>query len=351
MHGALFADPALARIAVDVDAKLKQQLGGESMHVATFFGVSDLCLGGFDLLSIACSTGVMAEHLMAISGNLDFSSVIQGREGVVAAGISAGDHCLIDLNRVTFALPCGMAALAALVLRMREFRFRVSLSAEASRAFSYMQNMNLFKDMGIYTDEAFNRHEQLERFCRMARVDFTVDTEKLSREMLAVVQAESETKADLLNCLSESLSNLWAHARTAGFALAQSFQRRTESERYHLAIADCGVGIGASLRRAYPVRNDEHALDLACQRGVTCYLEEPDRGHFGMGLFHIDEIVKASNGRFILCSGTCKRVRQGDHVAYHSIPAWQGTILSIELSRNGITSSKPLTHNRTLRHA
>ncbi len=293
----------------------------------------------------------MAHHSIQFVGDLDHESVIRHRLGLVNAGTYRGDQCLIDLNRVTFALPCGMAALAALVVKLLADDLTVRLSAEKSGAFQYMQNMNLFQQMGVQTDEEFNRRPQGGRFCRMVRVDFMVETEQLSRDMLAVVQPnDSSVKADLANCLSESLSNLWAHARIAGFALAQSFERGTEHERYELAVADCGGGILQSLREAYEIKDDKHALELACQRGVTSYKGNPRSWHYGMGLFHIDEVAKAANGSFTLCSGNWKRVRRGADVAYYPVSGWPGTIMTISLNRSGIMNAQIPPHTSVLRH-
>src|SRR5689334_7852963 len=71
----------------------------------------------------------------------------------------------LDLNEVTFVRPCGMASLAAWIERLLISKKHISITAEKSACFGYMQNMKLFKLLDI--PEEFNRHTQQVRFARM----------------------------------------------------------------------------------------------------------------------------------------------------------------------------------------
>jgi hypothetical protein len=279
---------------------------------------------------------------ITFNGELNCDAVL-GQTVVIAT--SSDQEVCMDLNGVTFARPCGMATLAAWVEHLLRSNYRLIVSADRSPSFKYMQNMNLFSLFNVYPVEQFNRHTQAERFMRMVRVDWQSNVTQIARDMRDSLQVDDRhVRAELFDCLDESISNLWAHAATPGFAVAQSYEQGTAQSGYELAIVDCGKGIRAGLLENPDYRgsipDDMIAVEMACRKGVSgaLYRYPHDQQHFGQGLFRIDTITKSTGGCFRLYSGAACRERCGDiPPAITSTPFWQGTILKLRLTREGLT--------------
>lgn len=239
----------------------------------------------------------------------------------------------LDLNEVTFAGPYGMASLAAWIERLLISQRNVSVTAERSVCFEYMQNMNLFNLFHIHEVEQFNRHPQRARFARMMRIDWQSNSSSIAREIRDCLEVEEPAvRGDLFTCLEESITNLWAHAAAPGFAVAQSYERGSPSCRYEIAIVDRGMGIREGLLKNTDysglIPDDVTALSKACESGISGakYRYPNDQQHFGLGLFHIDRMTESVGGVFQLCSGNACRRRDGMNVSVFTTPYWQGTI-------------------------
>lgn len=289
-------------------------------------------------------------HKIVFGSQLDHVAVSQH---AAAFTIALDAQLGIDLNGVTFARPCGIAALAAWIERLLRNNIQVSLSAEKSGSFDYMQNMNLFKVFNIFEGEDFNRHPQTGRFARMMRVDWQSDATWIARELRNSLQVEdARIGGELFSCLEEALTNLWAHAAAPGFAIAQAYQRGKTNCWYEIAIVDSGKGIRAGLLEnpdyQGKIRDDGVAVDNACQRGISgaIYRYRNDQQHFGLGLHQIDRIVESTRGEFMLYSGNACRKRQAFLVSINATDFWQGTMVLLKLTQEGL--AHPIIHPQGL---
>ena len=292
----------------------------------------------------------MEKLVIKFRGQLDYRSIVDHKLRQKAA---AETPILIDLDEVEFALPCGLAALAAWIDRSLAEKCDIAISALDSRAFTYMQNMNLFGLFGVYSKETFNRHEATGRFARMSRIDFNCDSSGIAKQLIAAMGVDRSGPAynDLLTCLDESLTNTWSHAGTCGYCLAQSFKRNTPECRYEIAMADGGRGILDSLseNKAYSLESDREAIECACREGTSREARAgvgSEQQHFGMGLYQIDRIAESVNARFYLCSGGWIRVRKGTFVSWRKCKPWQGTIVSLSLNQSGIDACHDVMRQR-----
>jgi hypothetical protein len=280
---------------------------------------------------------------LKFSGTLRFRTVLThpARHQVERSHVNT---IAIDLNEVEFANPCGIVTMAAWVEKLvKGNKKRLTITADRSPAFEYMQNMNLFRPFNLYKDESFNRHPPDGRFCRMARVAWDTPTDKVAEELAQTLQVPSEGPLinDLLTCLSESLSNIQAHARAAGYGMAQSFKRSQPDCWYELAICDFGRGIHESLTEnpEYSKLKNKEAIDAACRERVSRCKGDSNADHFGVGLWNIDTIASSSGGRFYCASGTNVRIRDGNRVYFEEIPYWRGTLIALQLPHGGIISA------------
>lgn len=278
---------------------------------------------------------------MANVSTFPFHGTLEAINIVNVAADSDQDHNIcIDLQCVRFAKPCGIATLAAWIDRILSDGRQVSVIPPTSPdVFQYLQNMNFFRIFNINEHECFNRHDQKGRFSRMTRIHWDADVDSLATQLTETIRKGNDAiRNDLLTCLAESLSNLQSHARSSGYCISQSFKRGSLDEYYEMAICDGGMGIASSLRdnADLQVQNDQHALEIACQRGISRVNQnDPNKQHFGMGLFQIDRITRSTEASFDLLSGGYMRCRNKEHLVYQPIKYWTGTVLKLMIPLAG----------------
>ena len=95
---------------------------------------------------------------------------------------------------------------------------------------------------------------------------------------------------------SELATNVLNHADSAGgYVLAQQYNYR-DGPIVEIAVADCGIGIHASLqknRNHEQIVSDADAIELAVKEGVSS-LDDRWRGY---GLYYVTDGVKQNNNR------------------------------------------------------
>jgi hypothetical protein len=120
---------------------------------------------------------------------------------------------------------------------------------------------------------------------------------------------EGEPFETLAYSLREIIRNIVEHSQTSNvWYAAQYWPQRNKVE---IAILDEGIGVKASLSKnsSLTVNDDEQALNLALQPGISEVVNahkgsySDEWANTGYGLFMVSEICKKS-GDFILCSGS-----------------------------------------------
>lgn len=163
----------------------------------------------------------------------------------------------------------------------------------------------------------------------------------------------------LSKVVGELHDNVASHARGGGFSSAQRY-RRAGGDVIQFAIVDWGVGMLRNVTKVSPgVITDEQAIDWCLQRGNTTAISSgdgweqrlpedsmfspyppsvrtitSDNHHQGLGLWHLQEIVRAAGGRFWVASGAaqCRYLAGGRGPSYDSLnPFWQGVAIEVEL--------------------
>lgn len=163
----------------------------------------------------------------------------------------------------------------------------------------------------------------------------------------------------LSKVVGEMHDNVASHSRGVGFSSAQRYERGA-GDVIQFALVDSGVGMLRNVRTVAPaVTSDEEAIDWCLQRGNTTAgskgdgweqrlpedsLFSPypptvgtvigDNHHQGLGLWHLQEIVRAAAGSFWVASGAgqCRYLAGSDGPAYDSLePFLQGVAIEVEL--------------------
>jgi anti-anti-sigma regulatory factor len=210
------------------------------------------------------------------------------------------DDFVLDFSGCNRAYTSGMVPLAALVddLRLKGDEFDLISPADPIPA-------RLFENTGLanfiapqkFTPSNFQgiRHVRIQRF-RSHEDQFP-----LVRSFMEIILKTTELSRDVFQglewSLNEVMDNIPNHAKSpvGGFASLTSM-----ADSVSFTVADCGIGILASLREGYPnLANDTEALGEAIKGGVT---RNKQFGQ-GNGLAGTLNIATGSGGSFSISSG------------------------------------------------
>lgn len=252
----------------------------------------------------------------------------------------------IDLRRMTFIGPCGVALLVAALHQLRQR----GLTAEGGAIYrptakgvdTYLHRIDFYKRLVSERDlrDHVGKREPLGmRECKHFPSDpddpgWNPALRAVTGDLLAAVEEvtktdeASHTSLDL--ALSELTENVGYHADTGlgGFAAVQYLRRSKELE---LGIADLGVGIAGSLRRnknlASAADDDLAAIRTALQVTVT---STPGRNS-GFGLTFTELLLALNKGRLLVRSGKGhveRGAKLSDRLVQQHLP---GTLVGMRL--------------------
>jgi hypothetical protein len=122
--------------------------------------------------------------------------------------------------------------------------------------------------------------------------------------------------------------NFWSHADEEANTIMLAYGSK---EKIEILIADNAIGIVNNLRKVekYSKKSDETLLLSSLKRGVT---SKPDGNHMGCGLYLINKLVEANNGRLTIFSNNVYLEQDKAKVKVLPSPNWKGTILRLVLS-------------------
>jgi anti-sigma regulatory factor (Ser/Thr protein kinase) len=252
----------------------------------------------------------------------------------------------VDLRKMTFIGPCGLALLLATLHRLRQRRLLLDGShislPEAQGIGNYLHRVDFYKrlfsdqDWPDYVDKGAPAGM---RECKEFRSDpddpdWGASLRGVTHELLTAIEElvatdeAAHTSLDL--ALSELTENVGYHADTAygGFAAVQYLRHSHEIE---LAIADLGIGIAESLRRNDALASSA-ADDLAAiQTALTATVTSTPWRNSGYGLTFTQLLLAENDGRLLVRSGTGHVMRganNADRIVKQRLP---GTLVGMRL--------------------
>lgn len=188
-------------------------------------------------------------------------------------------------------------------------------------AVDYLARMDLFRHLEIPFEEKGRRHVEAGRFIPLRLID---DDRSLGETVdaicdLAIHQLENgrEFVPALEWCANEIAGNILDHSATPvpSTVCAQYFPER---QRLDIGICDMGVGLKATVSRAFPVWSHGDAITKAFERGFTRSREVGA----GNGLAGSVEIIKLNEGGFNIWAGNAVyRIKDGAPAGFKLFPA------------------------------
>lgn len=129
----------------------------------------------------------------------------------------------------------------------------------------------------------------------------------------------------IFQMFTELYSNFISHAEDETKSIMVAHGDNTSIE---IACADTGIGIVSSLKQIYPKCTDFELISKAVSKGIT---SKPKSNHMGYGLWYIDEVVKRTNGRLHIITGTNYYKRLGEKSWLTTASNWQGTVVYLNV--------------------
>lgn len=130
----------------------------------------------------------------------------------------------------------------------------------------------------------------------------------------------------ILTCFSEIVLNFWEHAKEDNKSIMIADGNKNTIE---IACADTGDGIISTLSNSFSKdTKKEDILEKALEKKIT---SKRLTNHMGFGLFVINEIVKAVNGKLALFSEGYYYEYNGGKIIKGRCGYWKGTIIYLSL--------------------
>jgi len=231
--------------------------------------------------------------------------------------IAEGDGHL-DLDDLVGVDIWGLVALAALSREPTDPRVDVAVGSVGASRFAHAVG---FREVTNGTPTAV--HPEPGRTVRLRSLEAFQQVEPMAGEIIGLLLQEEdqrEVRRTIHYVIVELLRNVVQHSHTlSGGVVAAQVMREgayAPSPAIQVAVADCGVGILASLQERNPdIASAEEALDKARWPFVSGTFSPGltgSRQNAGMGLFFISEMAKLTASRLLIATRGAGVFIQGD---------------------------------------
>lgn len=248
-----------------------------------------------------------------------------------------------DWSNVTFVSVSQLGALAAVQLQGRVAGVEPRVHQPCSNIMGYMQRADYFTSLGIDVPEDFTRHDTSTRLLPISPIpidELEAEPGRISSQMKTMLLGHiklSESVADNLDLsLGEIIDNVVQHSRAEapGIACAQYYKSHGFVE---ICVADCGIGIPASMRDNpdYADKSDNELLELAFRRKTGEWYGRSQTGtgkvSGGMGLSFAASLARATGGHiWAISHNSALHLSNGgpEHLKNHFYP---GTLIVMRI--------------------
>ena len=252
---------------------------------------------------------------------------------------------VIDLGPIEFIKPVGVVALLAIIERLTRRSDMPKMAIQLPEnpdVQEYLRLAGVFDVMrehvvfeGKQPEEMIAKMQQVRPMVSCTHFVKEYDIDQLANQMEAEFQTELVGYPSLLQTchgiFSELATNVVYHAESdGGYVLAQQYNY-SSGPVVEIAVADCGIGIRASLQKNpghSMISSDLQATERALLEGVSS-LEDPHRGY---GLHHVTDDVKHNNNREMTIrsgQGILGIRGDGEITRDYDSPIYSGTIVSV----------------------
>lgn len=253
------------------------------------------------------------------------------------------ENIVLDMKSIRHYIPAAITSILAKIDYWIESGKKVSLqNYKNNEAFTYLQRIDFFKNLGLELDEHFVRHDS-PKFVPIQKVSTRIRRDDKIVESLVETFVSKSKDEDLYRlleyALGEILRNCIQHSNGTGFVSAQYIQKRG---LIRIGISDNGIGIRSSFKENNSPHyreeyDDKEILQLALKPEVSGknHLITPygDPVNAGVGLTMVNALSQLSFGYFYLASDRAWLYQDGKkHANVGEFPdghRYQGVVCSL----------------------
>ena len=252
---------------------------------------------------------------------------------------------VVDLGPIEFIKPVGVVALLAIIERLTRRSDMPKMAIQLPEnpdVQEYLRLAGVFDAMrehvifeGRQPEEIIPKIQPVRPMVPCTHFTNESDIDNLAERMEAQFLTELAGYASLLQTCHEIFSELAAnvvyHAESdGGYVLAQQYNY-SSGPVVEIAVADCGIGIRASLQKNPShsmISSDLQAIERSLLEGVSSLKDS----HRGYGLHHVTDDVKHNKNREMTIrsgQGILNIRGDGKVTKDYDSPTYSGTIVSV----------------------
>lgn len=256
----------------------------------------------------------------------------------------------LDFERLRYTDVWALVALGSLGLDERERRPPFQMSGQGNTArFAHALGLDALSGG---SEPTFDEPTRTVRLTRVRKVDEIEPTAERMASLIISEQGSYDVRRAVRYVLVELLRNVLQHSGDPLGAVAAAQRmgpaQRRQRPMIQLAVADAGIGIPRSLRRAHPHLVDyRQALERALLPHISGTFAEGLTGSFenaGLGLYMISEMARQTGGRMLIATTGAALVLQGKSGDAPANPrflqptgtGFPGTLVSFEIPTDAV---------------
>lgn len=283
--------------------------------------------------------------------------------------------------RGSFITPGYWVALAA-YCRYKNIAYSC-LNFEYEITKNYASAIALKPSLGEEDDYQYKRKNSGQNYSELVNLKDSEDTDRATEVINSCIRnlfSEQELSTfvgDLCEVVGDLHDNVWSHGKSTGFSMAQKWSNfDSTSSSFEFALADCGFGFLAELKRVgIDIKSDQEAIDWCIKEGNSSKnLKQKDEWqqrlppdiagnpmpglgkpvvsenhHMGLGLAKLLQLVHNYKGKLWLTSGEQSLIvkQNGKSEYYKNKQKWQGVVLACrfdtEKAKEYVSSSDDIT--------
>jgi anti-anti-sigma regulatory factor len=272
-----------------------------------------------------------------VRGTFDWGALPGFTQRVHAVSTAESDRFRLDLGRLEFCEPVGLACLAAGIhyLQLREQTCIDVIRPERADVRSYLERLGLFEMLGEKDLYPYQRWSPDGRFVELTRLGSAGDVPDATTAVCAVIQRQfalpDQARRAIDTILSEIVENVFHHAQspTGAYLCCQSYENRISA-----AIVDLGVGVRTRFSDTDELTELMRKHGGALRAAITPKVTSRPAHNSGYGLALASGLVRLNEGKLGIYSLTDRLSQNGAEVSEHEAASrWPGTVVTFTLYR------------------
>ncbi|WP_348237919.1 ATP-binding protein [Trichocoleus sp. Lan] len=264
-------------------------------------------------------------------------------------------HVFIDFTPLSYSFPLSMLVAGSYLRQWIKIRKENGLDTtekgidDTNYVHTYLMHLGFFNFIGIDRGKQIGEATGSTRYLpirRITRSELEEYARACKEKILDAIEFQSKSLANILSAPTANIQDLNTYSYAIREILRNVFEhsgadecflcgQRWQDGKAQIAILDEGCGIYETIKQAYNANNDEEAIKLSVQPGITRTKsfsdEENIHGNSGYGLYVLSQLG-SSFGWFSIGSGSSRLTCESQNERIDNFD-FNGTFLGVHLNR------------------